>query len=564
MGFQPQAYSDPGAALVAEYERHSTAVRRLYDGFLQRQLLAEEPEEEPADEAALFFTAGLPMEHLRNRLSVVGFEDLDRALRNFQMIREGQPFSQKDPQTRRALARLAPVLLELLSRVPDPDMALTNFERFISMAAARTTVVTLLGETPGLLAPLAQLFGTSEYLTATLLRNPDQLDALLAPEPAARHGRERLAADLRRALDGAPPGSARLDALRRIKKAQELRIGLEDILGRVDVVATQRAMTSLAEACLETALRAAEEDLRSRFGEADPGGFAIIGMGKLGGMELGYASDLDVLFVYREDGRTTGPERISHPEYFSKLADRVTKMLTSITQEGFAYRVDSRLRPGGQKGELAIPLAAFETHFTRLADVWERQAYIKARPVAGDPEVGAAFMAQAHRFVYSAPEGADLAERIHAMRQRMEVERAGSRDRGSHVKLGSGGIVDIEFLVQYLQLRHGRSSPGLRMPSTLDALRALTAAGLLGAAEAAALEESYRFLRRVEHRLRIVADLSVNTLPAVPGKLEKLAKRMGYAPQVEASAREQFLTDYEGHTKRIRAFYERVFQQTGA
>ncbi|MEK7205722.1 MAG: DUF294 nucleotidyltransferase-like domain-containing protein, partial [candidate division NC10 bacterium] len=334
-------------------------------------------------------------------------------------------------------------------------------------------------ETPGLLDLLVRLFGTSEFLSATLLHHPELLDALLTPEPSSRHGRERVAADLERALAGAGPGSARLDALRRVKKAEELRIGVQDILDQADVTATHLALTHLAEACLQAALQMAEQDLADRFGRPDPPGFAIVGLGKLGGMELGYASDLDLVFAYRQDGTTTGPERVSHTEYFSKLADRVAKILTSITQEGFAYRVDARLRPGGQKGELALPLQAFETHFTRLADLWERQAYIKARPVAGDPAVGEAFLERTHRFVYEAAEQPDLAERIQAMRHRMEVERGGGAAKGAHVKLGSGGIVDIEFLVQYLQLRHGKTHPTLRTQRTLGALRTLAAEALL-------------------------------------------------------------------------------------
>jgi glutamate-ammonia-ligase adenylyltransferase len=565
MGYHPLEHPDPVAALLADYERHTAAVRMLYDTFLQGMQPREgEPEEAPADEMALFFSADLHVEQLRDRLALVGFEDLDRALRNLAMIREGQPFVHYPPEVRRALARLAPGLLEALRGVPDPDLALTTFERFMGMVAARTTFVTLLAETPGLLSLLIRLFGTSEFLSATLLHHPDLLDALLAPEPAAAHGRERVAADLSRALAEAPPGSTKLDALRRVKKAEELRIGLRDILNEADVTETHRPLTHLADACLEAALTLAEQGLQERFGSADPAGFAIVGMGKLGGRELGYASDLDLLFVYRHDGTTTGPERISHPEYFSRLADRVTKILTSITQEGAAYRVDARLRPGGQKGELALPVGAFETHFIRLADPWERQAYIKARHVTGDLEVGAALLACAQRFVYEAEGDADLASKVQAMRQRMEVERAGPAGKGAHVKLGSGGIVDIEFVVQYLQLRHGREHPALRTPNTLEALQALGVAGLLPADEAAALEESYRFLRRVENRLRIVADLSVNTLPNAPAKLEKLAKRMGYRPQPEAAAREQFLGDYTVHTGRVRSIYQRVFARAEA
>jgi glutamate-ammonia-ligase adenylyltransferase len=559
MGYHPPEHPDPVASLLEEYARHTGAVRTLYDTFLKRvQPRGEEPVDEPADPLALFFSADLPVEELRSRLAPVGFEDPDRALRNLQAIREGQPFAHYAPEARHALAQLAPSLVTALASVPDPDLALTTFERFIATVAARESFITLLAEAQGLLELLVRLFGTSEFLSATLLHHPDLLDALLTPEPAARHGRERVAADLQRALAEAAGGSARLDALRRVKKAEELRIGLQDILDQVDPMDTHLALTRLAEACLETALQMAERDLGERFGMPDPPGFAIIGLGKLGGLELGYASDLDVVYVYRQEGTTTGPERLTHTEYFSKLADRIGKILTSITQEGSAYRVDTRLRPGGQKGELALPLAAFETHFTRLAELWERQAYIKARPVAGDPHLSRAFAEQTRRFVYDAQELPDLAARIQAMRHRMEVERARTADKGAHVKLGSGGIVDIEFLVQYLQLTHGRIRRHLHTPNTLEALRLLAREDLLSRADADVLEESYRFLRRVENRLRIVADLSVNSLPAAPAKLEKLARRMGYRPRPEAGAREQFLEDFAAHTGRVRAIYHRV------
>jgi len=564
MGYHPPEHADPGVALLADYERHTTAVRELYDSFLRAaRPETDQAEADSSDELILFFTSDLPAEQIRRRLAAVGFEDVERALRNLQMMREGQSFARYTPEVRRALGGLASPLLQALTEVADPDLALTTFERFIAGVAARTTFMRLLAENPGLVNRLVRLFGTSEFLSATLLQQPELLDTFLTPEPAARHGREGVARELRRAVGGAAPGSARLDALRRVKKAEDLRIGLADVLSQPDVADVHHALTVLAEACLDVALNMAEEDLVTRFGRPDPAGFTIVGMGKLGGRELGYGSDLDVLFVYRDDGQTTGPERISHPEYFSKLADRITKILTSITQEGAAYRVDTRLRPGGQKGEAALSLGGLESYLIRQADLWERQAYIKARPIAGDPEVATAFLALAQRFVYQGPEPPDLAERILAMRQRIETERVGAGRKATHVKLGSGGILEIEFLVQYLQLRHGRTLPALQTPSTLLALTALGIGGLLPASDAATLEAAYRFLRRVETRLRIVADLSVNTLPGAPAKLEKLAKRMGYVPVAGASARARFLADYAARTGEVREIFQRVFDTTG-
>ena len=566
MGYQPPENPEPVVALMEEYRRHTEGVRTLYDAFLGNiQPRGEEPSEEVTDPVALFFSADLPVEQLRGRLERVGFEDVERALRNFQAMREGQPYAHYPPQTRRTMARVAPHLVDELAGVPDPDLALTNFERFLILVAPRTTLVSLLADRPGALALLVRLFGTSEFLSATLLHHPDLLDVLLAPEPITRLGGGRLREDLERAIGAAPPGSARLDALRRVKRAEELRIGLQDVLGQGDVIATNAALTHLAEACLGAALHMAEEDLAVRFGRPDPPGFSIVAMGKLGGMELGYASDLDLVFVYQADGTSTGPERLSHVEYFSKLGDRVAKILTSITQEGHAYRVDTRLRPGGGKGEMAVSLAGLDAHFGRMAELWERQAYIKARPVAGDPEVGAAVLGRAHAFVYEGPVEPELRQRIHAMRGRLEVERGGS-GRGTHVKVGAGGIVDIEFLVQYLQLMHGKQILGLRTPNTLEALRQAAEHGLLSPEAAADLADSYRFLRRVENRLRIVADLSVSTLPASPVKLEKLAKRLGYRAEGDRPGREAFLGDYAAHTGRVRAIYNTVLvgEQEGA
>jgi glutamate-ammonia-ligase adenylyltransferase len=564
MGYHPQEHPDPAGALQADYERHTGEVRRLYDGFLGGIRPPEDTEggEASADPVSLFFTADLAPEQIRERVSGVGFEDPERAVRNLQLLRDGQSSASQPSGVRRALAALAPALLEALAGVPDPDLALSSFERFVASLGARGTYLTLLGETPDLLRRLAVLFGTSEFLAGSLVRHPELVDALLAPEPTTRRGREALLGELTRAVEAAESPSLRLDALRRLKKAEELRIGLQDILDRQDVTETHLALSHLAEACLQCALTLAERDLADRFGAPDPRGVGVIGMGKLGGRELGYASDLDIVFVYRGEGQTDGPERISHPEYFSKLADRVSKLLTTITQEGAAYRVDMRLRPGGQKGELAQPLDGFARHFARMADPWERQAYVKARPIAGDPTLLADFQEMVHGFVYDDRPLPDLAGQIHAMRQRMETERG--TGKGAHVKLGSGGIVDIEFLVQYLQLRHGGSVPEVRTPSTLEALQALAGAGLLPEAEGRTLSEAYRFLRRVENRLRIVADLSVNTLPAASGRLETLAKRMGYRPDGGTPARERFLGDFAATTARVRAIYLRVLGIAGA
>ncbi|MFN3476594.1 MAG: glutamate-ammonia-ligase adenylyltransferase, partial [Candidatus Methylomirabilales bacterium] len=316
-----------------------------------------------------------------------------------------------------------------------------------------------------------------------------------------------------------------------------------------------QGLTALAESCLEIALELAQEELAARYGLSDigrgfiPSRFAIIGLGKLGGGELGYGSDLDVVFVYEDEGSLPGG--LSYREYFTKLADRIIKILTVMTQEGSAYKVDPRLRPGGQKGELAQPLRAYLTHFASSADLWERQAYLKARPVAGDPALGQGFVTLIHPLLFREEE--PLAIKIDGMRRRMEEERI--KGKGVHVKLGSGGLVEVEFTVQFLQLKYGRGKPELWEPNTLLALEKLEQAGFLSKEDAARLRESYLFLRRVEERLRIAAGLNVSALPETKEKVRKLAKRLGYPG---ASPEEAFLADYAFHTKAVHGIYEKL------
>ncbi|MBI5166770.1 MAG: glutamate-ammonia-ligase adenylyltransferase [candidate division NC10 bacterium] len=553
---------DPASEFLDDYRRHTRAVRRIYDG-----LFYEREEEVPAHvPLTLFFQALGDEEGVRERLKEVGFGDEERAFRNLFSLRDGPPFAHYGPESRKYLAHLAPQLLEALKGAPDPDQALTAFERFVSAIGARTTFLGVLADNKALLNLLIRLFGSSEFLTGILTRHPELLEVLLDPEVIHRpRPRAKIVEELRQGLRAASSPLEKLDALRRFKKAEELRIGMRDILGEVDLLETMATLSTVADLCLEAALEMAQAELKARFGVPQISGdgqcpVIIVGLGKLGGQELNYASDLDLAFVYGGEGGTSGDpgSGISNTEYFSHLADRVIKALTTITAEGFAYRVDTRLRPGGQKGPLAQPLEAYRRHFERLAETWERQAYIKARVVAGDAALGEDFSRLVEGFVYQGgPEG-ELISKIHAMRRRM-LQELGMEGGELHVKLGPGGIVDIEFIVQLLQLQKGATCQGVRRTGTLEALEALEAYGYLDAEDCRTLQGSYLFLRRVENRLRIVADLSVDTLPKAPRKMDQLARRLGYLEEGETSPSGRFLADYQAHTRQVQEIYKRVF-----
>ena len=541
---------------LKDYRTRTHAVRRVYDAFFSQGVLS--PALAEPDVIALFFEGAAPPSDIRQRLQEIGFEDLERAYRNFQLLRDGPPFAHYSKAGRWALAHVARHLMKTLMEAPDPDMALNHFEQLVAAVGAQGVFLSNLAENPEALSLLFRLFGVSDFLARTLIQHPELIDLLVHPAGVSgRRSREDMVEELRGVLRAPSPGSGTLDALRRFKRVEELRIGTWDVLGESDLAETQAELTQLAEVCLGGALELAWEEVGGRYGVTGPEGFAILGLGKLGGAEMNYSSDLDLAFVY-EDQIQIADSTTSAIEFFSKLADRVTKNLTVITKEGSAYRVDSRLRPGGSKGPLAQPTSAFRDHFDRWAELWERQAYTKARVVGGDTVLGEKLLGLVAEFVYEKPVPPDLSDRIDTMRRRMEEERV---KRGSelHLKLGAGGIVDVEFIVQYLQLLHGKDRRALREPNTLSALAALDREAILSTDEYHALKESYRFLRMVENRLRIVADLSVNTVPKAPAKLQKLARRLGYALDGDVPPGERFLEDFAAHTSRVRAMYDKVF-----
>ncbi|MGB4781269.1 DUF294 nucleotidyltransferase-like domain-containing protein, partial [Candidatus Methylomirabilis sp.] len=457
-------------------------------------------------------------------------------------------------------ATLAPTLMEGVKQAPDPDLALLHFERFIERVGSGTGVYDVFKQAPLALFHLMRLFGSSEFLSQLLILHPDLLDLLLLPDQTERGRLTELVEECWRAVADAPTGSPRLDALRRFKQAEEFRIGILDLIGKADLDEVSRALTRLSEACTQTAYRLAREDLRPQYGLPSSAGFVVLGLGKCGAEEMGYGSDLDLAFAYAQEGTTTGGSKyISHAEYFGRLADKVCKNLTTITKEGTVYRVDIRLRPGGSVGGVAQSFAAFETHFARTAELWERQAYLRARPIAGDLDIAEPFMTSLSELICRPTSVESLAANITAMRHRMEVELTKEKTGERHVKLGSGGIVDIEFIVQFLQLAHGSTLSALRVGNTLKALESACGAGLIADSDAVDLSTSYRFLRTVQNRLRIVADLETSVLPNDPDRLDRLARRLGYEPADGGGPGERFLADYQRHTERVRGIYEAIF-----
>ncbi|HET6963752.1 MAG TPA: hypothetical protein VFH58_03205, partial [Acidimicrobiales bacterium] len=340
-------------------------------------------------------------------------------------------------------------------------------------------------------------------------------------------------ADLEAPLPQMPAGVP-YDRLRRLKELGVLHIAARDLLGLDDVEAVGRSLSGLAETVLSEALAGAA---------APTDDLAVIGLGKLGAAELNYASDIDLMLVVPDAG---GPEGLLDPRPFIELARS-------------AWRIDLDLRPEGRSGALVRTLPSYQAYWSRWAEAWEFQALLKARPVAGDEPLGAAFAASASQQVWGRPFGAEELRQLRRMKARSENELGRRNLMEREIKRGRGGIRDIEFAVQLLQLVHGRTDPSVRVPATLDALRALSGGGYVAPDDADGLDAAYRFLRTVEHRLQLYEGQQVHTLPQSAERRSHLALVMGFRHDGIRSAEQQFEETLRDHRVRARSIHERLF-----
>jgi glutamate-ammonia-ligase adenylyltransferase len=500
------------------------------------------------------------------------------------LAQESAPFL-STRRCRHFLASIAPQLLRALAETPDPDMALVNLEKVTATLGAKAVLWELFSFNAPSLKLYVDLCANSQFLSEILINNPgmidELLDSLVLNQPRTRD-------ELRAELADLCKGAADPDPiLHSFQDKEILRIGVRDILGKDAIPATTAALSDLAETILAQIARLQEPAMLKRYGvptlangqtteaakpeSSSPGDpqhcrHVLLALGKLGGREMSYHSDLDLILVYEGDGNTVAPpgaskwdrfELTDNFHFFAELAQRIIKVTSVLGPLGRLYQVDMRLRPTGKSGSLVIPLGEFRRyHAEGDAQLWERQALTRARVVYGDDAFGKEVLRAAEQAAYGPPWRPEFADEIANMRKRLEESRS-ERD----LKRGFGGIVDIEFLVQLFQLKYGRERPKLRTGNTWAALEALCQEGLLTTADYQALRGDYDFLRQVEGRLRIVHNRSLDELPEDPAELEKLARRLGFhSPQAgeeigTGGAGQQFMADLERHTTQTRELF---------
>lgn len=522
------------------------------------------------DPSPILLAAKRNVEEVRALLSAYGLRDLDQADHNLNAMAG-------DPIQRRRLAEILPMLMESIARTADPDQALNHWDRMLENVS-RTSFLDYLRMSPRMLDLLCVIFGNSDALAFTLIRDPMLVYWLAEEEVLSRSPtRKGMEGSLRKSLGHLTSKELKLDALRRFRRREMLRIGVRDLLRLATVPETTGSLSDLACLLIHAAYEIVDADLRRQYGVPmhqnrqrrwTETKFAVIGMGKLGGHELNYSSDVDLIYLYEShDGETRAPrgERaaipagvgISNEEYFEILARELTRVLSEPSREGHIFRVDLRLRAEGSVGQLARSLKEYQKYYGTRGQVWERLALLKASPVAGSYEVGQTFLKLVKSFVLGVGGTMDYATAlaiVQDVRAVKDMIDAKMTDRGHaqrNVKLGTGGIREIEFLVQTIQVLAGRKTPALLDRSTLGSLNRLVQKKLLSIEDRDGLTAAYLFLRDVEHKLQMVHDQQTHALPHDGIELEKCAMRMGYIEKDRRAACKRLAADHARHTKGV-------------
>jgi [glutamine synthetase] adenylyltransferase / [glutamine synthetase]-adenylyl-L-tyrosine phosphorylase len=439
------------------------------------------------------------------------------------------------------LAGLAPRLAAALPRVADPDRVLVSLERFVAAVRSPLATAALFERDPRALEILLGIFAASPYLAELVIADPEAWEEIRVGRGRPEKP-ETLAAALATEVGGGDEPDRVARAIRRFKRRQTLRIAYGDIVEGQRLETVVQQISHVADCIVDLALRTAlAQATRQRGVAREPDGrpatIAVLALGKLGGRELNYSSDVDLVFVHSADGRVDGPRPSTNQEFFDRVVQDAVRLVADVTADGVAYRVDLRLRPHGRTGPASMALEPMLRYFDQAGRTWERQAWVKARCVGGDADLGRRLLEALEPWIWRRwLSRADISG-IKALKRRIEQRSIRAGSDATDVKTGRGGIRDIEFTIQFLQLLAGGDTPAVRTGTTLEAIRRLAAAGSLTDQEREILERTSTLLRTVEHRLQILYDRQTHTLPTSDAELGRLASRLGYGG--DAAGRER-------------------------
>ncbi len=530
----------PIEELSSEWRRHRREVRRLHEKLFYRPLLNAVARLD-ADEARLTPAAAL------ERLEALGYADPQAALRHIEALTSGV-------SRRAAIQRtLLPVMLAWFAEHPDPDAGLLGFRQVSDALGTTPWYLRLLRDDSAVAERMARILASSRYATDLLLRAPEAVrllgdDGELRPRQAAALITEMLAAGGRQ-----EDPTAAIVAVRAVRRRELFRVAAADLVGAISVDEVCDALSDIAAATLHGGLAASVRAVERQRGSPIPTRLLVVGMGRLGGHELGYGSDADLLFVHQPFHGAD--ERDAHDAAHAVVGE--LRRLLALPAPDPPMVIDVDLRPEGRHGPLVRTLASYAAYYARWSLVWEAQALLRADPVVGDPELAAAFRELIDPIRWPADGLSDTEVReIRRIKARVESERLPrGADATLHTKLGRGGLSDVEWTVQLFQLRHGARLAGLRTTRTLESLEACVSADLVAEADAEVLAEAWRTATRVRNATMLVRGRAADTLPTDVRELAGVARVVGYAPGRTGD----LVEDYRRTTRRARGVVERVF-----
>ncbi len=546
LGYRPDRRGSARDVWEAEWALHVYEVRRLHEKLFYRPLL-EAVARVPSAQLRL------TPEEAERRMFALGFTDPDAALRHIEALTTGL--------SRRAQLQrtLLPAMLSSFAEAPDPDRGLLAYRQLSDELGATPWYLRLLRDGGATASRFAYLLGTSRYVSRLLLRMPEGLAMLADDEELVPREPAEILTAMGESAARQDEVAAAVSAVRAVRRAELLRTAFADLLGKLPVVDVCEAISANSEATLASVLTIAEQAVAVERGLSKlPIRFSLIAMGRLGGAEVGYGSDADVMFVYDSPGAADAEDEKTAADIAHAVAETLRALLASPSSSDPPLSIDADLRPEGRNGPLVRTLASYEQYYARWSSPWEAQALLRARFCAGDEELGLQFtqLIDSVRYPAGGISQAALLE-IRRVKARVDSERLPrGADPTTHTKLGRGGLTDIEWTIQLIQLEHAHSVPGLRTTRTLAALDAAAQAGLLSVDQAQTLGAAWREATMVRNALMLVRDRAEDQLPHQGPALIAIGRAMGYQAGFDPG---QVVDDYRRTARRARKVVEEVF-----
>ncbi len=532
--------SDSRRNLTEAWKRHAREVRRLHEKLFYRPLLA-------AVAALPDDDVRLTPEAAKQRLNALGYVDPAAALRNLQALTSGVSRSAAIQRT------LVPVMLKWFAEAPNPDQGLLAFRRVSEELGSTHWYLRQLRDEGAVAERMARVLASSRYATDLLMRAPEAVALLVHDEDLQPRTEEQLRGEAHSSAQRHDDPMAAINAVRAVRRRELFRCSAADLVELVDIDTVGSSLSSIAVATLEGALTAAVRAVEAERRCSMPTSVAVVAMGRLGGGEMGYGSDVDVMYVHEPHD---GADEREAAEIAQAVANELRRML-AVPGADPPMVVDADLRPEGKSGPLVRTLASYAAYYKRWSSTWEAQALLRAKPICGDADLSRRFTELIDPLRW--PE-AGLSEKgvmeVRRIKARVDAERLPrGADPATHTKLGRGGLADIEWTVQLLQMQHAGAVPELRTTGTLQALEAAATAGLIDEDDADVLAGAWRLVSRVRNAMMLVRARPSDSLPREPRERSGVAYVCGYG----ADGAEQLVDDYLRVTRRARAVVDHVF-----